>query len=296
MKEIVIISGKGGTGKTSITASFAALAEGNAVIADCDVDAADLHLILDPQILRRGEFSGGYKARIRNDLCSGCGRCAQLCRFDAIRMVPGNDPSSGIKYSIEPVDCEGCGTCARFCRSGAIGFEEDISGEWYVSRTRFGTMVHARLGIAAGNSGKLVTLVRNEAKRAAMEQNVEYMLIDGSPGIGCPVIASITAADVALIVTEPTVSGAHDLRRIADLARRLGVPVVVCVNKWDINPAAAMEIRSFVKQSGLDFGGFLRYDKSFCEAQRAGKTVIEYRKGEIADDIRSVWGSVISRF
>ena len=292
MKEIVVISGKGGTGKTSIAASFAALAKGKAVVADCDVDAADLHLILQPDICRRTEFGSGHKAIIRKDRCTGCGTCAEVCRFDAVRESAAADGNRGGVYSIDPVACEGCGACVHFCSSKAIDFPEEICGEWYISNTRFGVMVHAKLGIAAENSGKLVTLVRNEARRIVKEQGADYLLIDGSPGIGCPVIASLTAADIALIVTEPTVSGDHDLRRIAGLAKQLGVRALVCVNKWDINPESTRNIKTFAEEQGIPFAGQVRYDRAVTEAQRAEKAVVEYCNEEVAKDIHTVWAAV----
>jgi MinD superfamily P-loop ATPase len=292
MKEIVIISGKGGTGKTSIAASLAALAEGEAVLADCDVDAADLHLILKPRIGRRFEFRAGHVAAIRSEKCAGCGRCAELCRYDAIHEGTTWDAYPGLTYAIDPVACEGCGVCVRFCPAGAIEFPQRVCGEWFVSGTRFGTMVHARLNAAAENSGRLVTLVRGEAKRLAEEQHARYVLIDGSPGIGCPVIASLTAASIALIVAEPTVSGDHDLRRIAGLARQLGVPAMVCVNKWDINPSAAEAIRAFAQSQGLGIAGQVRYDRAVTEAQRAEKAIPEFTSGGVTEDIEAVWRSL----
>jgi MinD superfamily P-loop ATPase len=290
MKEIVVISGKGGTGKTSITASFAALAKGKAAIADCDVDAADMYLILKPDIRQRTEFRSGHKAVIRKDRCTDCGVCAQVCRFDAVRESTVQDASP--RFSIDPVACEGCGVCVRFCPAGAIDFPEETCGEWFISDTRFGFMVHAKLGIAAENSGKLVTLVRNEAGKLAHEQGADYLLIDGSPGIGCPVIASLTAADLALIVTEPTVSGDHDLRRIAGLARQLGVSAMVCVNKWDINPSSAEAIQLFAREQGMLFAGRVRYDRAVTEAQCVEKTVVEYCEEGVAKDIQNVWAAV----
>lgn len=290
MKEIVIISGKGGTGKTSIAASFAALATGRAVLADCDVDAADLHLILKPDIKQHTEFRSGHKAVIRTESCIGCGKCVDVCRFDAVREGTTWDAFPKITNSIDPIVCEGCGVCARFCTANAIDFSENMCGEWFVSETRFGPMVHAQLGIAAENSGKLVTLVRREAKKAAQEKNLDYVIIDGSPGIGCPVIASLTASDLALIVTEPTVSGDHDLRRITQLTKQLGVLAMVCVNKWDINPDATETIRRFAESAGLAFAGTLRYDKAATEAQRAEKSIIEYNgNGTIANEIKCIW-------
>jgi MinD superfamily P-loop ATPase len=292
MKEIVVISGKGGTGKTSIAASFAALAAGRAVMTDCDVDAADLFLILKPDIKKRSEFRSGRKAAVRPESCTGCGMCAEVCRFGAVHEGTTWDTYPGIRYSIDPVACEGCGVCVRFCPAKAIDFTEQICGEWFVSDTRFGPMVHARLGIAAENSGKLVTLVRNEAKKIAREQAAEYVIIDGSPGVGCPVIASLTAASLALIVTEPTVSGDHDLRRIAQLTKQLGVPAMVCVNKFDVNPEATNAIRRFAAGAGIPFAGAVRYDHAATEAQRAEKAVVEYADDGIADEIRTVWNAV----
>jgi len=293
MKEIVIISGKGGTGKTSIAASFASLAAGKAVLADCDVDAADLYLIIKPSIRNRTEFRSGHKASIKLDMCTGCGKCTEVCRFEAVRDGTTWDAYPGIAYSIDPVACEGCGVCVRFCPSQAINFNEEVCGEWFISDTRFGPMVHAKLGIASENSGRLVTLVRNEAKRIAQEKGAEYVLIDGSPGIGCPVIASLTAASLALIVTEPTVSGDHDLRRIAGLTKRLGIPAMVCVNKWDINPEKTEEIKTFSQSQGLAFAGLIRYDRIATAAQRSEKCIVEFPEAEMALDIKMLWNSII---
>lgn len=295
MKEIVIISGKGGTGKTSTAASFAALAQGKAVVADCDVDAADLHLILTPQILQRTEFRSGRKAEIRTQDCSACGTCVDLCRFDAVRCELPVETALHPTYSIDPVSCEGCGVCVRFCPVQAIDFPEDVCGEWFVSQTRFGTMVHARLHDGAENSGKLVTLIRNEAKSIAQKTGAEYMIIDGSPGIGCPVIASLTAADLALIVTEPTVSGDHDLRRIAELTTKLGIPAMVCVNKWDINPYATEQIKKFAELKELAFAGLVRYDSQVTAAQQQAMAVCEFADGGSADDIGRVWDAVVRK-
>jgi MinD superfamily P-loop ATPase len=290
MKEIVVISGKGGTGKTSITASFAALASGKAVMADCDVDAADLHLILKPDIRSSTEFRSGHRAFVNAEQCVGCGKCADVCRFNAVKCSVSDNTT--LAYSIDPVACEGCGVCVRFCPAGAIGFSEEVCGHWFISDTRFGKMVHAKLNVAAENSGKLVTLVRNEAKKIAIETGMEFVLIDGSPGIGCPVIASLTAASVALIVTEPTVSGDHDLQRIARLTKQLGVPAFVCVNKWDINPDITVKIRKFAHESNIGFAGQVRYDKAITAAQRAEKTIIEYCENGINDDIRKIWKAI----
>ena len=223
VKELVVISGKGGTGKTSIVASFAALTE-KVVLADCDVDAADLHLVLEPKVMRRESFSGGKRARIRTEHCIACGKCEALCQFDAIDFDGPSNGKLDKTFRIDPIACEGCGVCAWFCAENAIEFAPAVNGEWYVSDTRHGPMVHAKLGIAEENSGKLVSTVRKEAGAIAQQRGLELVLIDGSPGIGCPVIASITGADLVLIVTEPTLSGLHDLGRVADVARHFEIP------------------------------------------------------------------------
>lgn len=290
-RELVVISGKGGTGKTSIVASFAALAE-KAVLADCDVDAADLHLVLEPRIVRREDFSGGKRARIRPDRCAACGECVELCRFDAIHVDGPPGDGRGRTYRIDPIACEGCGVCAWFCPRDAIEFAPAINGEWYVSETRHGPMVHARLGVAEENSGKLVSTVRKEAGEIAREREASLVLIDGSPGIGCPVIASITGADLVLIVTEPTLSGLHDLVRVAEVARHFGIAALVCVNKWDLNPDVAAQIERQAEDRGLIVAGRVRYDRAVTEAQIRKQSVVEYRRDGCAEDIRGVWSRV----
>ena len=290
-KELVVISGKGGTGKTSIVASFAALAE-KVVLADCDVDAADLHLVLEPKIVRRESFSGGKRARIKSGHCTACGKCEELCRFDAIYFDgPGNGKMDKT-FRIDPIACEGCGVCAWFCAENAVEFAPAVNGEWYVSDTRHGPMVHAKLGIAEENSGKLVSTVRKEAGAIAQQRGLGLVLIDGSPGIGCPVIASITGADLVLIVTEPTLSGLHDLGRVADVARHFEIPGMVCVNKWDLNPDMASEIERQAKDRGLTVAGRVRYDRAVTEAQIRKQSVVEYQSDGCAEDIRDVWARV----
>jgi MinD superfamily P-loop ATPase len=285
VEELVIISGKGGTGKTSIAASFAVLA-GFSVIADCDVDAADMHLILAPNVWERHEFRCGNAAVIRPADCTGCGKCRELCRFDAIAEADG-----GGTYVVDPVACEGCGVCVRFCPAQAIDFPESLCGEWMVSETRCGPMVHARLGIAAENSGKLVSTVRREAKRLAQENGHGLVLVDGPPGIGCPVIASLTGTSQALVVTEPTVSGEHDLERVLKLARHFNIPVAVCVNKWDLNPEMTERIEALAVRSGARIAGRIRYDRAVTLAQIQGKAVVEI-DAPSAEDIRQVWESL----
>lgn len=287
VKEIVVISGKGGTGKTSLLASFAALAE-NAVIADCDVDAADLHLVIEPDIQRTEDFSGGSRAEIIEEECTGCGRCAQLCRFGAI----AEPQEAGGAYKVDPIGCEGCGVCARFCPTKAIRFEPALNGHCFVSNTRRGPMVHAKLGIAEENSGKLVTVVRTEARRIANEQNKDWILVDGSPGIGCPVIASITGANIVVAVTEPTLSGLHDLHRVTKLTEHFRIPTFVCINKWDLNPDVAHEIEELAKQRGATVAGRVRYDRVVTDAQIARRAVVEHTDNGVASEMRAVWKTV----
>jgi MinD superfamily P-loop ATPase len=282
---IAVASGKGGTGKTSITASFAVLA-GSPVLADCDVDAADLHLILAPTIRERHEFRSGNEAVIRPAECIMCGKCFDLCRFGAV--VPGGE---GEAYAIDPVACEGCGVCVRFCPAGAIDFPEALCGEWMISETRCGPMVHARLGVAAENSGKLVSTVRSEARRLAKENGLGLVIVDGPPGIGCPVIASLTGTSQALVVTEPTVSGEHDLERVLKLARHFGIPAWVCVNKWDLNPDMTERIEALALRSGASIAGRIRYDRAVTLAQIQEKAVVETDAPSVGD-IRQVWESL----
>lgn len=289
MKQLVVISGKGGTGKTSITAALAALMRDPVVLADCDVDAADLFLLTQPKNTLTTVFKSGHQAVIGPEDCIGCGTCFELCRFDAVRR-PEN--GSRLPYRVDPVGCEGCGVCTRFCPAEAIDFVENVCGEWFVSQTRFGTMVHARLGVAAENSGKLVTLIREEAKRIGERESARFVLIDGSPGIGCPVIASLTAADAALIVTEPTVSGYHDMVRIAGLTKKLGMHAMVCVNKWDLNPQETEKIKAFCLSEELLFVGVVRYDKIFSLAQREAKTLPEFTSDGVVEDIRKILDKV----
>ncbi|MDY7010126.1 MAG: ATP-binding protein [Planctomycetota bacterium] len=291
-KELVVISGKGGTGKTSIVASFAALAD-KAVLADCDVDAADLHLVLEPTIVKRENFSGGSRARIKPGHCTACGKCEEICRFDAIYFDgPGNGKVDKT-YRIDPIACEGCGVCAWFCAENAIEFGPVVNGEWFISDTRCGPMVHAALGVAEENSGKLVSLVRTQAKRIAEERKLDMVLIDGAPGIGCPVIASITGADLVLVVTEPTLSGLHDLQRVADLTKHFGVETLVCVNKWDLNEDIASQIETQARRRSLMLAGRVRYDRAVTEAQIKSKSVVEYQNNGAATEIRKVWAEVI---
>lgn len=285
MRELTVISGKGGTGKTSLTASFAVLA-GRPVVADCDVDAADLHLVLSPQIKDSYEFHSGNVAVISGERCRGCGLCQQLCCFQAVRAAQGDKGAEA--YRVDPHACEGCGVCVRFCPEGAIDFPERLCGQWMVSDTRCGPMVHARLGAAAGNSGKLVSTVRRAARRLAEAGGHPLIIVDGPPGVGCPVIASLTGATQALVVTEPTVSGEHDLKRVLALTRHFHIPAAVCVNKWDLNPELTGRIEQEAEAAGAQVAGRIRYDPEVTRAQLNERTVVE-TGAPAGGDIRRLW-------
>jgi MinD superfamily P-loop ATPase len=279
MKELIVISGKGGTGKTSLMAAFASLAE-NKVLCDADVDAADLHLIMDPDVIRCAVFQSGNNAVIDNDLCTECGLCREMCRFNAISA----------DYIVNSINCEGCGVCVHFCPEKAIDFPENTCGEWFVSDTRLGPMVHARLGIAEENSGKLVTLVRQEARKLAEEKKLELILTDGPPGVGCPVIASIGGASAVLIVTEPTVSGKHDMERVTQLAEHFEIPAMICVNKFDLNLDMTRDIENYAKAKGLSCSGRIPFDPVFTKAMIQAQTVFEYDgQSPVGEAIRSTW-------
>jgi MinD superfamily P-loop ATPase len=291
MTELVVISGKGGTGKTSVVASFAALA-GEKVLADCDVDAADLHLILSPQVRERHEFLSGVEAAVRSSDCTGCGRCEELCRFDAIGIAKNTQGVCGEARAVDAIACEGCGVCAHFCPEGAIEMRDTVSGEWYVSETRHGPLVHARLGVAAENSGKLVSVVRGKAREVAMDRGLGLVVIDASPGIGCPVIASLTGTELALVVTEPTLSGLHDMKRVLSLAERMRVERAVCVNKWDLNLDTAHEIEEWCHRERIDVVGLIPYDSSVTRAQVEGVSVVEHNDGAAAGALVQIWGRI----
>ena len=279
MKELIVISGKGGTGKTSIMAAFSSLAE-SMVLCDADVDAADLHLIMNPKVIQRTDFQSANTAVINKDQCTECGLCREMCRFNAISA----------DYKVNPIDCEGCGVCVHFCPEDAIDFPVSTCGEWFVSDTRFGPMVHARLGIAEENSGKLVTLVRQEARKLAEAKNLDLILTDGPPGVGCPVIASIGGASAVLIVTEPTVSGKHDMERVAQLAAHFKVPAMICVNKFDLNLELTREIETYAKKKGLLCLGRIPFDPIFTKAMIQAQTVFEYDgRSPVGEAVRDTW-------
>ncbi len=283
MKELVVISGKGGSGKTCLTAAFASLAQ-NRVLCDADVDAADLHLLMNPEIKQRTDFMGGGLAEIVPEKCTQCGLCQELCRFDAV----SDD------FRIDPIGCEGCGVCVDLCPEQAIDFPIQTCGEWFISDTRFGPMVHARLGIAEENSGKLVTVVRKEAAQLAAKTNADLILTDGPPGIGCPVIASVGGAFAVLIVTEPTVSGLHDMERVAQLAAHFKVPTWVCINKYDLNMEQTQAIEKLAKKHEMIVMGRVPFDPSFTKAMIQRQTVSEYdNKSAASQAVAKVWDNIL---
>jgi MinD superfamily P-loop ATPase len=285
VKELVVISGKGGTGKTSLMAAFASLAV-NKVMCDADVDAADLHLLLDPDIMERHDFQGGGTAVIHPDRCTACGLCRNLCRFNAISEA----------FIVDPIECEGCGVCVDFCPANAIDFPVKTCGEWFISNTRFGPMVHARLGIAEENSGKLVTLVRQEAKKLVENNRLDLLITDGPPGVGCPVIASVGGASAVLIVAEPTVSGLHDMERVAQLAAHFKVPAMVCVNKFDLNPDQTDAIENLARKHNITAVGRIPFDPVFIESMVKGQTVLEYMgNSDIRCNINEIWMNIRNR-
>jgi MinD superfamily P-loop ATPase len=278
MRQILITSGKGGTGKTVITASFASLAK-QKVLCDCDVDAADLHLLLKPTIRERHQFTGNRIASITLSDCTGCGACIPACRFGAISS----------DYQIDPLSCEGCGLCSHLCSEGAITMEEHVCGEWYVSDTPYGVMVHARLGIAEENSGKLVSVTRQAAKQYAEENGYDLVIIDGPPGIGCPVIASLSGVDLALIVTEPTLSGIHDLERIYDVACHFSIPAACVVNKFDINHEHTLQIEQWCRKQGIMVAGRVPFEEQIVESVVHGVPPVEYSNNHATSEIKKVW-------
>lgn len=279
MKEIVVISGKGGTGKTSIVSSFAALAK-NKIMVDCDVDAADLHLILKPEIVKTTEFYSGKTAQIDKEKCKKCGKCTEVCRFEAVLE----------DFNIDEIKCEGCGVCFYQCPNNAIKLEKTKSGDWFESNTRFGILIHAKLGIAEENSGKLVSEIKNYARLLAKKNNNDLIIVDGSPGIGCSVIASISCANLIVVVTEPTLSGLHDAERVLKLAKHFKVTSCVCINKFDINTDMTIQIEEFCQSECIEIIGKIPYSNDFTSAMIQEKSLIEYSpKSEISQGITKMW-------
>ncbi len=284
MKQITVISGKGGTGKTTLTACLATIAT-DVVLADCDVDAADLHLLLHPKKGVPQDFYAGKGYRIDLKKCTGCGTCREVCRFGAISDT----------FVIDPVACDGCGACLYACPAKAIEEHENLAGEFYISSIHEGVtpFVHAQMHVAEDNSGKLVSKVRTEAKRLAELVSASHIIIDGPPGIGCPVNAAITGVDLALVVTEPTLSGMHDLERILDVTRHFKVPSAVVINKFDINTDNAQKIEAICREREVPCLARIPYSKAVVDALVAGKTILETDpEHEISCTITSIWRSI----
>lgn len=288
MKQLTVISGKGGTGKTTLTAAFASLAK-NAVIADCDVDAADMHLILKPEILEKEDYYSLEVARIDPELCIECGKCREFCRYEAVNE----------NFEVDPYECEGCAVCTIVCPNGAVSMEKRVSGQSFSSETRFGPMAHARLGIGEETSGKLVSTVRSNAKKLAEQYHKDLIIIDGPPGTGCSTIAAITGTDLVLVVSEPTVSGIHDLKRVLELTAHFMIPTVICINKYDINEENTQMIENFCAEMEIPVIGRLPYNDIVTKAMLQEQTLIEYTKGskclnesEFADQVCQIWARV----
>jgi MinD superfamily P-loop ATPase len=280
MRQLTVISGKGGTGKTTLTAAFASLAK-RKVLADCDVDAADLRLILNPTVERSEPFSGGRTPVVDLERCTKCGTCTEVCRFDAIE-----------DGTVDVIACDHCGLCVYACPENAIGMEEDVNGEWFVSETDYGPMVHARLGMGEENSGKLVTVVRKQASEIAKERNLDLVIFDGPPGIGCPVIASVAGVDLVLVVVEPTLSGIHDMERILGLASHFKIPALACVNKYDINLDNTKEIREYCERNGVEVLGVIPFDSKVIDALVQRKSIVEYPCGAVTKAVIEIWEEV----
>lgn len=293
-KQLVILSGKGGTGKTSVSAAFAHLAADGEksfplVLADADVDAANLELVLKPNLIERHEFRGGKVAFIDQDICSGCGTCFTICRFDAILEEDG-------QYLVDPIACDGCAACVYQCPEGAITMQEEVAGEWFQSISHFGTLFHAALLPGGENSGKLVTLVKQHARLLALDEEIPLVLVDGPPGIGCPVISAVSGADLALIVTEPTAAGVHDMRRVLETTKHFGVKSLVLINKADIYPKGADEIKTFCQKEGIEVIGKIPFDLTITKAMVQGQSVTEFDPNSAASKaLQIIWEKVLDK-
>ena len=282
MKQIAVLSGKGGTGKTILTACFASLSL-NKIMLDCDVDAANLHILLHPDIKSKEEFKDSCLAVIDDKKCTECGICESVCRFEAI-----------MGKKIDPVACEGCEVCFHMCPEDAIRMDKVVDGEWYVSETSYGPFVHARLGPGRPNSGKLVSLIRQKAQEIALQGNYEYVIIDGPPGMGCPVISTLSGVDLALITTEPTLSGIHDMDRVIQLANHFGIKAAVCINKHDLNSRMCQEIEKYCLEKNIDMVGKVRFDRVVPESVSQCIPVVEFSNNGVSEDIRRVWSNVLN--
>lgn len=286
MKEVVVISGKGGTGKTSLTASFAVIGGTDVVVADCDVDAADMHLLMQPDFKISEDFYSGEVAFINQDNCTQCGICKDVCRFDAISV-------DNSEYIINPLNCEGCGYCARVCPTETIINNDLLSGKLFISTIKTGSqMVHARLGIGSDNSGKLVAKVKDEAKQIALKEHKDYILVDGSPGVGCPVVSSLSGASFVVLVTEPTVSGLHDLKRVYKLVKKFNIKTGCIINKADINKEKKADIKQFLIDEKIEHLIDLPYDESFTKAMTLGQTIVEFNQNTLTAPLNETWEKI----
>jgi len=283
VKEIVVLSGKGGTGKTSLAATFASMMS-SVVIVDCDVDASNLHLLLNPAVRQSHDFRGGAKAQIDASICNGCGACLAACRFEAIRLNGS--------ASVRLMRCEGCGVCIRRCPVDAISLQRHICGQWFISQTRFGAMIHAYLQPGEENSGKLVSVLRQSAKRLARQQGASWILADGPPGTGCPAISSLTGADYTVMIAEPSLSGFADLRRALGVADHFRIPAGIVINKADINAQIAARIEAFALESGRDFLGRIDYDPAFVRSQLNGVPVLEAASEDLRTRLQNIWRAI----
>jgi MinD superfamily P-loop ATPase len=283
MREIVVLSGKGGTGKTVVLASFAALAPGN-VLCDCDVDAANLHLLLRPTLKEAHEFWARPVAAIDPEACTRCGLCLDVCRFDAIHG-----------FEVDSLSCEGCGFCLQVCPAGAVSLRDTLGGHWYVSDTRYGPLVHACLDAGQENSGKLVAVVRQKARAVAKEDGARYVLSDGPPGIGCPVISSLSGASLALVVTEPSLSAIHDLERVLAVCRHFDVSAWVCINKYDLDEENSRRIETYCCRAAVEVAARIPFDTRVSQAVAEGVPVVEYGDGVVSKRIEELWKAVAAR-
>ncbi|MGD8969539.1 MAG: ATP-binding protein [Anaerolineae bacterium] len=295
MKQLVILSGKGGTGKTTIAAALAHLAsqELSIVLADADVDAANLELVLEPVKREENEFWSGKRAFIDPEMCTACGICEAVCRFDAV-LLPTETPFS-YAYQVDPLSCEGCAACFYQCPEDAIRMEEQRAGLWFRSASRFGPLFHAHLFAGQENSGKLVTLVKQQGRLLASDSGAKLLLVDGPPGIGCPVISASAGADMALLVVEPTVSGVHDLDRILATTEHFGVPALAVINKADLNERRSDQVAAFCAERGVELVGRIPYNTVVTEAMVHGKPVTVYANGPVSVALRQVWGRIKAR-
>lgn len=286
MKEVVVISGKGGTGKTTITAALAYHLQDKCIVADCDVDAADMHLIFSNKTIESREFYSGKEAIINRELCKNCGLCQEKCRFDAIISL------SNYK-KVDPFGCEGCGLCSYICPYNAIKMEDRLVGDFFISDIRTNTkMVHAKLLPGGENSGKLVAEVKKESKALAEKLGKDYIIVDGSPGIGCPVISSLSGANIALLVTEPTMSALHDLKRVVELLQKFQIPAACIINKSDLNKDILLELKQFLADNDIILLIEFKYNKNFIHAVKSGQAINEYDPFYTRETITDVWNQL----